>query len=123
MFGYSDVPIRRATRRILIKKKTAVLDSIKVKYGFEDITFLAKKTTRSGGKKTSLTVIFINGKGLPADTTASTALEKILGSRIKTTVKNPKEFDTYIILFDNVVVKGAVTNEDYTGHEFKSEEL
>ncbi len=104
-------------------KKTAVLDSIKTKYGFEDITFLAKKVSGSSGKSTSLTVKFINGKTIPADTAASTALGKILGSRVKTIVKNPKEFDTYIILFDKVVVNGAVTNEDYTGHEFKSDEL
>jgi len=104
-------------------KKTAVLDSIKTKYGFEDITFLAKKVSGSSGKSTSLTVKFINGKAVPADTVAMNTLGKLLGSQVKTIIKNPKEFDTYIILFDKVVVNGAVTNEDYTGHEFKSDEL
>ncbi len=104
-------------------KKAATLDSIKGKYGFEDITFLAKKTSKSGGESTSLTIKFINGKTVPADTAAMDSLGKLLGSKVKSIVKNPKEFETYIILFDHVVVKGAVTNEDYRGHEYKSDDL
>jgi hypothetical protein len=46
-----------------------------------------------------------------------------LGSQIKSIVKNPKEFDTYIILLDKVTVNGNTTNEDYTGHEFRSVDL
>ena len=104
-------------------KKAIVLDSIKAKYGFEDVKFLAKKVSKDGGEHTSLTVKFINGKTIPADTAQMTALEKLLGSQIKTIVQNPKEFDSYIILFDQVTVKGNVTNESWTGDEFKSGDL
>ncbi|TWJ03354.1 hypothetical protein JN11_00892 [Mucilaginibacter frigoritolerans] len=104
-------------------KKTATIDSIKTKYGFEDVSFSAKKISKSGEKQTSLTVKFINGKTIPADTAQMATLEKLLGSQIKTIVKNPKEFDSYIILFDKVTVNGNATNEDYTGREFKSGDL
>jgi hypothetical protein len=104
-------------------KKTATIDSIKAKYGFENVSFSAKKTSKNDDKQTSLTVKFINGKSVPTDTAQMSTLEKLLGSQIKTIVKNPKEFDTYIILFDKVTVNGAATNEDYIGHEFKSVDL
>jgi hypothetical protein len=104
-------------------RKKAITDSLKAKYGFEDITFMGKTISGNGGKHTSLTVKFINGKAIPTDTAQQTGLEKILGAQIKTILKNPKEFDSYIIIFDKVVVDGNVTNEDYTGHEFKVDSL
>ena len=104
-------------------KKNAVLDTIKTTYGFENITFLAKKTSGSSGKHSSLTVKFINGKNIPADTSKMTELEQQLGKKVKNIVKNPKEFESYVILFDKVVVDGSVTNETYTGHEFTLDEL
>jgi hypothetical protein len=104
-------------------KKNAVLDTIKASYGFENITFLGKKTSGSGGKHSSLTIKFINGKNIPADTGKMTELEQQLGAKVKNIIKNPKEFDSYIILFDKVVVDGSVTNETYTGHEFTLAEL
>ena len=105
------------------EKKTAVIDSIKTRYGFENVSFSGKKTSKNGDKHTSLTVKFINGKTLPTDTAQSTKLAKILGSKIKTIVKNPKEFDSYVILFDKVTINGNKTNEDYTGQEFESGDL
>jgi len=104
-------------------KKAAVLDSIKGKYGFEDVKFQAKKVSKDGETHASLTVKFINGKSIPADTAQITAIEKILGSQIKSIIKNQKEFDSYIILLDKMTVKGDVTNETYTGYEFKSNQL
>jgi len=104
-------------------KKTVVIDSLKAKYGFEEVSFLGKKVSKDGAKYTSLTVKFINGKTIPADTAQMTGFEKLLGSQIKSIVKNPKEFDTYIILLDKVTVNGNTTNEDYTGHEFRSVDL
>jgi len=104
-------------------KKASVIDSIKSKYGFENVKFLAKKISKGGEKHSSLTVKFINGKTIPTDTTQMTALEKVLGSEIKAIVKDPREFDTYIILLDKVTVKGDVTNDTYTGYEFKSDSL
>src|SRR6185437_10217233 len=104
-------------------KKNAVLDTIKTTYGFENITFLAKKTSGSSGKHSSLTVKFINGKNIPADTGKMTELEQQLGEKVKNIMKNPKEFESYVILFDKVVVDGSVTNETYTGHEFTLDAL
>jgi len=104
-------------------KKAAVIDSIKTKYGFENVSFLGKKISKNGDKHTSLMVKFINGKTVPTDTTQMATLEKLLGSQIKTVVKNPKEFDSYIILFDKVTVNGNTTSENYTGREFKSGDL
>ncbi len=104
-------------------KKTAVIDSLKAKYGFEEVSFLGKKVSKDGAKYTSLTVKFINGKTTPVDTAQLIGFEKLLGSQIKSIVKNPKEFDTYIILLDKVTVNGNTTSEDYTGHEFRSGDL
>jgi hypothetical protein len=104
-------------------KKKSVLDNIKTTYGFENITFLGKKTSGKGGKHSFLTVKFINGKNLPADTAKMTELEKQLGIKVKAIIKNPKEFDSFIILFDKVVVDDNVTDETYTGHEFTLDEL
>jgi len=103
--------------------KEEVLNAIKTQYGFEDITFVGKKQSGSNGDHTSITVKFINGKNIPTDTAQWTVLEKQLGSQVKTIVKDPKEFETYIILFDKKVTDGAVTSENYTGHEFKLSEL
>jgi hypothetical protein len=104
-------------------KKTTVIDSLKAKYGFEDVKFLAKKVSKGDDKHVSLTVKFINGKSMPTDTTQIKTLEKFLATEMKTIVKDPKEFDSYIILLDKMVVKGNTTNEDYFGDEFKSGEL
>jgi hypothetical protein len=108
-------------------KKTAVIDSIKAKYGFEDITFLAKKQSGSSGKRSILIAKFINGKNIPSDTSQMTALQKDLGVQIETILKTPKEFDTYEILFSTITVKKGnladVTNENYTGKDFKYDDL
>ena len=104
-------------------KLTAVLDTIKTSYGFENITFIAKKRSGTGGQNCTLTVKFINGKNIPTDVDKTTDLAKQLGSKIKTIVKNPKEFNNYIILFSTIKTDGNTTNENYTGHEFKQGEL
>lgn len=100
-----------------------VLTRIKTNYGFTDIKFQGKKQSGSSGQHSILTVKLINGKNIPTDTPKMTALLTQLGTQIKSTLKNPKEFDTYVIVFDTIVVNGDVTNENYTGHEFKAEEL
>jgi hypothetical protein len=108
-------------------KQTEVLKSIKTNYGFEDITFLGKKVSKNDSTYTSLVIKFINGKNIPTDSIKMIELAKQLGTQIKTIVKNPKEFETYIILFDTVVTdKGQfadVTHENYTIHEFNYSEL
>jgi hypothetical protein len=104
-------------------KKTAVIDSLKAKYGFEGIFFSAKKVSGAKGKHTSLAIKFVNGKTIPTDTTQFVVFEKFLGSKIKTIVKNPKEFDTFIIILDKETVNGNTTNDDYTSQEFKIDEL
>jgi hypothetical protein len=104
-------------------KKTAVIDSLKAKYGFEGVYFSAKKVSGSGGKHTSLEIKFVNGKRIPTDSTQLIAFDGLLGSQIKSIVKSPKEFDTYIILLDKVTVNGNTTTDDYTSREFRADEL
>jgi len=42
---------------------------------------------------------------------------------IEKTLKDPKQFDSYTILFVTKTVDGAVTTEKNYGHEFKAAEL
>lgn len=104
-----------------------VLKNIKTIYGFEDITFIGKTKSGNGGTHSSLMVKFINGKRIPTDTAKMADLEKRLGTQIKGIIKNPKQFETYVILLDSVVsTKGTlsnVTRENYTGHEFNYSDL
>jgi hypothetical protein len=104
-------------------KHVGLADSIKQKYGFEEINLQGKKTEGSGTVKTSLTISLINGKDIPTDSVKQTALLKELGAEIKSVLKNPNEFETYDILLVKRVVNGAETNSNFTGHEFKSSDL
>ena len=103
--------------------KLAIVDTLKQKYGFEQVTFLAKKISGSNGKHTNITIRFINGNNIPTNETQITALAKQLGSKVKNVVKNPSQYESFTILFDKVEVDGAVTKENYTGHEFKTSDL
>ena len=101
----------------------AIADSINSKYGFENIEITGKKMSGSGGNHTSLTVKFINGKNIPSDEDKQTTIAKELAKSIRKALKNPNEFESYIILFVTRTVDGSTTNEKYTGHEFKSGEI
>ena len=64
-------------------KQDSVINAIKTTYGFENITFIAKKQSGSGGEHSSVIVKFINGKKIPSDSTKMYDLEKQLGTQVK----------------------------------------
>jgi hypothetical protein len=111
----------------LNSKKDSVLALIKKTNGFADITLKAKSQSGSSGTHTTLVVKFINGNNVPVDSTGMAAPGKQLGKQITTILKNPKEFETYEILFSTITVKKGnfadVTNESDTGHDFTYSEL
>jgi hypothetical protein len=98
----------------------AVIDSIKIRYGFEDVRYIAKKETSITDKRNSLTVKFINGKKLPGDT-AQTLI--FLVKQIRRIIKNPNEFDTYIISLDKITKKDDETSDESTSAKFKPDDL
>jgi hypothetical protein len=107
----------------LTDRQIAVADSIKHKYGFENISIEGKKIEGSGTVKTLLTISLINGKDLPTDSVKQTVMLKEIGAEIKGVLKNPKEFETYDVLLVTRVVNGAETNSKFTGHEFSQQDL
>jgi hypothetical protein len=82
-----------------------------------------KKTSGTGGDHTVLTITFINGKDIPTDDDKVTALAKQLALKIKPTLKNPKEIESYSIVFDTRTISGNLTTNKYVGHEFKPGEI
>jgi len=50
-------------------------------------------------------------------------LAKQLALQIKQTLKNPKQFESYKVLFDTRVTDGAETTTKFVGHEFKPGEI
>ena len=104
-------------------KQAAVLDSINSKYSFEDVAIIGKKTSGSGGDHNVLTIRFVNGRNLPADDDQLVALAKQLAKLVKSTLKNPKEIESYTVFFDTKTVDGNTTTTKYSGHEFKPGEI
>jgi hypothetical protein len=104
-------------------KQVAVIDSINRIYSFEDVEAKVKNTSGSGGDHAVLTITFINGKNIPTDYDAMTALAKRLALKIKATLKNPKEIESYTVLFDTRTVGGSVTTNKSVGHEFSPGEI
>jgi len=99
------------------------LDSIKAKYGFEDLQVQGKKSSGSGGNHTNLTIRFINGKGVPTNEDEITVLAKQLAILTKGMLKDPNQFESYTVLFVTKTVDGNVTNSKNVGHEFKLGEI
>lgn len=97
--------------------------ALTVKYSFENINLDGKKTSGSGGNHTLLTIEFINGKNIPTDDAKIETLAKQLALQIKQTLKNPKQFESYKVLFDTRVTDGAETTTKFVGHEFKPGEI
>lgn len=104
-------------------KQSAVLDSINSKYSFEDVAVIGKKTSGTSGDHTILTIRFVNGKNLPTNDDEMVALAKQLAKLVKSTLKNPKEIESYNVFFDTKTVDGNTTTTKYTGHEFKPGEI
>lgn len=104
-------------------KQSAVVDSINTRYSFEDIETQEKKTSGTGGNHTVLTIKFINGKNIPTDNDEITALAKQLALQVKSTLKNPKEVESYTVIFDTKTVAGSITTNKFVGHEFKPGEI
>jgi len=120
---FSSCNFNRTYMPELNGKQEAIIDSIDTKYRFENINLQGRKTSGTGGTHTSLTVDFINGKNIPSGDDKITVLAKKLAIQIRQTLKNPKEFESYIIRFDDKVVNGNTTTTNYVGHEFKASEL
>ena len=99
------------------------LDSIKVKYNFEDVQVQGKKSSGSGGNHTNLTIKLINGKGVPGTDDEITVLAKQIALLTKGMLKDPKQFESYTILFVTKTVDGSVTSSKWVGHEFKPGEI
>ena len=99
------------------------LDSIRAKYGFEDLQVTGKKSSGNGGNHTNLTIRFINGKGVPTNDDEIIALAKQLAIITKGMLKDPKQFESYTILFVTKTVDGSTTTSKWVGHEFKPGEI
>jgi hypothetical protein len=99
------------------------LDSIKAKYGVEDLQVQGKKSSGSGGNHTNLTIKLINGKGVPGNDDELTVLAKQVAIFTKGMLKDPKQFESYTVLFVTKTVDGSVTSSKWVGHEFKPGEI
>jgi len=99
------------------------LDSIKAKYSFEDLQVQGKKSSGSGGDHTNLTIKLINGKGVPGNDDEITVLAKQVAIFTKGMLKDPKQFESYTVLFVTKTVDGSVTSSKWVGHEFKPGEI
>lgn len=104
-------------------QQTSAIDSLKATYNFDNIELQGKKRSGSGGESAEVSVVFFNGKGIPAEETQMAAAAKSLATKIKNILKNPKEFDSYTITFDTRVVDGSTTTNNYVKHTFKKSEL
>ena len=105
------------------EKQSAVLDSINSKYSFEDVAVIGKKTSGSGGDHSVLIIRFVNGKNLPAEDDKMIALSKWLAKQVKSTLKNPKEIESYTVIFETKTVDGNTATTHSSGHEFKRGEI
>jgi hypothetical protein len=104
-------------------KQAAVLDSINSKYSFEDVEIRGKKTSGTSGDHSILVIRFVNGKNLPTDDDKIVALAKQLAQQVKSTLKNPKEIESYTVYFDTKTVDGSTTTTHTSGREFKPGEI
>ena len=99
------------------------LDSIRAKYSVEDLQVQGKKSSGSGGNHTNLTIKLINGKGVPGNDDEITVLAKQVAIFTKGMLKDPKQFESYTVLFVTKTVDGSVTSSKWVGHEFKPGEI
>ena len=89
----------------------------------ENFNLDGREVTTSGKIATELEIDVMNGKNVPADDGRMKDLGKAIASYLKNSLKDPKEYDNYKVLFITKVTKGALTERNWTGAFFKLEEL
>ena len=68
----------------------AVADSINAHYNFENINVMGKSTSGTGGKHTTLSVKFVNGRNLPQGDDKQKALAKSLAKVVFPVPREPQ---------------------------------
>ncbi len=102
-------------------KRDAVLAGIDTKYRFENINIQGRKTVGTGGIHTSLIIAFLNGKNVPVEGNKIAALAEQLVFQIRQTLKNPKEYESYLVKFDTKVEDGNNSTTNSVSVEFKNQ--
>ncbi len=77
----------------------------------------------NGKVESELEVDIINGANIPVDDKHMKDLGRAIASRVKSELKDDRAFTTYKVLFVTQSGKGAVTDRQWTGFIYKSDEL
>jgi hypothetical protein len=89
----------------------------------ENIIIQGKMKKTGGQTFSELTVRLVNGKNLPGDQGKRNEIGKEIAILLKQSLKNPDDFDSYMVLFVNQQIHGPLSKSSYMGRTFRREEL
>jgi len=89
----------------------------------ERMNVKGKEIKANGEQRTELQVDIINGKNVPADDAAKSALAKDIAMLMKHSLQDPQEYKSFKIIFMSVKEKNGVTQKSWEGKVFATEEL
>ena len=89
----------------------------------ENINLDGREITTNGKAASELEVDIMNGKNIPADNDRMKALARTIAVYLKNALQDPREYDSYKVLFVTKTMTDGVTTRNWTGVAFKREEL
>jgi hypothetical protein len=89
----------------------------------ENFNLDGREVTTNGKAASELEVDVMNGKNIPADNDRMRALARTIAVYLKSSLQDPREYDSYKILFVTKTMTSGVTTRNWTGVAFKREEL
>jgi hypothetical protein len=89
----------------------------------ENINLEGKEFTSNGKKSSELEIDITNGKDIPADENQMIELGKKIANVVKGALQDKNEFDSYKVLFVSKKESRGVTQRNWKGKSFKSQEL
>jgi hypothetical protein len=89
----------------------------------EHVNLNGREITINKKADTELEISIINGQKIPADDAGMKALGKLIATAIKNDLKDPKEYNTYKVLFIRQVKDGGIVRKTWKGNVFAATEL
>jgi len=89
----------------------------------ENINMDGREITTNGKTASELEVDLMNGKNIPADNGRMKALARTIAVYLKSALQDPREYDSYKVLFVTKTITSGVTTRNWIGVAFKREEL
>jgi hypothetical protein len=89
----------------------------------ENINLDGREITTNGKPASELEVDIMNGKNIPADNDQMRVLAKRIADYLKRALRDPREYDSYKVLFVTKTMTNGVTTRSWVGVAFKLNEL